>query len=82
MVWTLLRVAFSSVGISPPIATTSWSGGCGRLLLCSDQCNQLSPQAVPFGGSELLSWTVKWHPNLTIIPLSFPPMFFKSLVDS
>ena len=52
------------------------SAGCGMPYQCSDQCLQPSSQTVLSGGSELLSWTVKWPPTLTIVSFSFLPMFF------
>ena len=59
-----LRVACSSVGMSPPRATISWrqcgSAGSGKPYQCIDQFLQPSSQTVPSGVLELLSWTVKW----------------------
>ena len=74
MVWNLLRVACSSVGMSPPNAR---SAGSGRPYQCSDQCHQPSSQTVPSGVSELLSWTVKWPPTDNSVLLQC----FKGFVD-
>ena len=51
------------------------SAGYGMPNQCSDQCLQSYSQTVPSGGSELLSWTVKWPPTLAIVSFSFSPIF-------
>ena len=50
------------------------SAGSGMPYQCSGRCPQPS-QTVLSGGSELLSWTAKWLPTLTILPFSFFPKF-------
>ena len=75
----LLKEAFSSVGSRYPSANISWSVWVWMMweviMQCSYQSHLASSSTAPCGGSELLSWKVKWA------SISDNSVFFLSSMD-